>query len=344
MTDAATRRLASAALVALGATTLGLARAEAFECGQARSKVERAICADPAAKASDDAMNAAFSKLRGTLAGAEQKALVGNQRAWLKMRNLRCESDGSAPLAACLTERNAVRTRALLAQPDAGTGTPNPLVPVIVDRPGSKSTYAVNLFLFRFAAPKTPAESLLNARVQSIVAEAPTRTEDTRSPTAYEWERKARIVYASDRLLSIRIDGYEMTGGAHPNPSLVTINIDMKSGRELAIGDLVDGANRNAIVSICGEQVGRQLRERVKEGGDDPDRPEGKAMLQDLAGDAKKGVAYTVGDLANWTFGGNSAEVTFMPYSVAPYALGVFTCTIPYGELRPLAKPAFPLP
>ena len=335
--------LRQASLAGLSAVGVGVAApALAFDCAQAKSKVERAICGEPAAKAADDAMSAAFDKLRGTLSGAELTALVRNQRAWLKMRDLRCQSDSA--LASCLRERNLVRARALSAEPDSGPGTPNPLTPVIVDRPGGKSTYAVNLFLFRFAAPKTPAENLLNGKVRKIVAEAPTKTGDPASATPYEWERKARIAYASDRLLSIRIDGYEMSGGAHPNPSVATINIDMKSGRELSIGDLVDGANRNAIVSMCEEQVGRQLREKIKEGGDDPDGPEGKAMLQDLAGDAKKGVAETLGDLANWTFGGSSVELTFMPYSVAPYALGAFTCTISYGELRRLAKPAFPLP
>ena len=333
-------RAIRAALV-IGAAGL-VSPAFGLECGGARTPVETAICGDPAVKEADDAVSAAFARLRATLPAADAKALLANQRNWLKTREARCGSP--APNATCLRDRTVARARVLEGTPEAGPGTRRPLLPLIVDRPGSKSRYAVSVFLFRFPKPASAAEAALNRRVARIAAEAPTATDDPAAATIYEWERKARLAYASDRLLSIGVDGYEMTGGAHGNSSFGAINLDMTTGRELTVADLTDEAGRARLAALCDGQVRTQLRDKLKESGEDPDTPDGKASLAALEGDAAKGVAETVGDLSNWTFGGTGATVTFLPYAVAPYVYGAFSCEIPYANLRPLAKASFPMP
>lgn len=52
----------------------------AFECTAARGDVERAICANRATKAADDAMNGAFERIKTILPAEQGHALVVNQR------------------------------------------------------------------------------------------------------------------------------------------------------------------------------------------------------------------------------------------------------------------------
>ena len=49
--------------------------ADAFDCARASTAMERAICADPTLKATDDAMSAAYSSLRQRLQGRERGML-----------------------------------------------------------------------------------------------------------------------------------------------------------------------------------------------------------------------------------------------------------------------------
>ena len=59
------------AAAALAAAILGASPAGAFDCAGVSGAAETAICSDPAAKRSDDAMNEAFARSKAKLGPAE---------------------------------------------------------------------------------------------------------------------------------------------------------------------------------------------------------------------------------------------------------------------------------
>ena len=317
--------------------------ATAFDCKLAKSPPEKALCADPAAKAADDAMSAAFAQVRRTADSRQGAALLANQRHWLASRNASCTGE-SAP-AACLRREDEARTQALTARPLAGPGTPDPLVPAVVARAGTKTAYAVDLFLYRFPSPKTPAETALNAAIDKIIADAPTATDDASGSLSYSYSGTASIAYASDKLLSLAIEMFEFSGGAHGNSTNQNITIDMVTGRLLGLDDLVAKSKQAEVGKLCSPQLASQLKQKLVQDGQDPDKDaEAKASLKELTDGAADGIGSVTSQLANWAFHEHDATIDFSPDEIAPHALGGFTCTLPFERLRPLIKPGAPLP
>ena len=315
----------------------------AFDCKLAKGLLEKALCADPAAKSADDAMSAAFSEVKRSLDPRQAAALLTNQRHWLSSRNTACTGE-SAP-AACLLHQDDARTQALSAQPLAGPGTPQRLVPMIVERAGDKTTYEVDLFLYRFPAPKSAAETALNAAVDKLVADAPTATDDASGSTTYSYSGTAGIAYASGKLLSLAIDMFEFTGGAHGNSSNRNINLDMVSGRPLTLDDLIQKPKQAEVAKLCSAQVAAQMKQKLVEDGQDPEKDaDAKASLKDLTDGAAAGIGAVTSQVSNWAFHDHAATIEVSPDEIAPHALGGFTCTLPYDLLRPLTRPGAPLP
>ena len=131
-------------LIVWSALVLGANGAWALDCSQARSALEKAICADPKAKASDMDMENAFRSAKAMIGAGQKGSLLVNQRSWLKDRNSGCV-DSKAP-AVCIAERNRARSLVLMAKPAAGPGVPGRLVPVLVEQPGSKRDVATKYF------------------------------------------------------------------------------------------------------------------------------------------------------------------------------------------------------
>ena len=89
------------------------APAASFECGLARSEVERAICASQDLARLDRRLGEAYAFKLSWIDGAgEQEAIRAQQRQWLKMRDANCR--GYA-IAACLTSMYQKRLKELEA-------------------------------------------------------------------------------------------------------------------------------------------------------------------------------------------------------------------------------------
>jgi uncharacterized protein len=306
-------------------------QAYAFDCAAARSKSEKAICSATDAKAADDAMNDAFSRFKATSEAVTAKALLANQRDWLKTRNSTCTAD-----AGCFRLADQARVRTLTGQPEAGPGTTSRLTPVFVERPGSKATYSVSLLLYRFADAKSAGEKLFNAATDAIIKEAPVKTDDTSGTFSYSYDRKSEIAYGSDRLLSIATSAFDFTGGAHGQSNIAVLNLDLSVGRELKMADFLDKKALDSLTTTCKSQISGQLKDRLK--------GEGLDLDPDTLKTASDGVASTMAELTVWRFGNATVTVLFGEDTVAAHAIGAFTCDIPYTQLRPLVRSGFPLP
>ena len=338
------RRPGSSSATGLLLILLGTSPSLALDCKLARSVIDTAICGDPTALAADKSMTDSFIRLKSKLDAKQATALLANQRQWLTQRNGLCGDQKGGP-AGCAKRESESRAGALDARPISGPGTPDALTPVIVATAGTKKTYAIDIFLYRFAVAKTPAEQNLNADVQAIVANAPKATEDSSGTFTYSFSRTGTLTYASDTLLSLRVEGYTFTGGAHGESTSDNLNIDMASGRNLSFDDMLTVPRQKEVIGLCAAQVAAQLKQRLVEGGDYSETDaESKSNLKGLVDGSVEGVDAVTSQLSHWSFTANTATVDYDIDQLAPHALGAFSCSLPNAQLRPLIKPGFPLP
>ena len=320
----------------------------AFECGQAKSPAEKAICSDPAAKASDEAMGGAFTDLKSLLDPDQAKALLVNQRDWLAQRNEYCTTGSDAP--ACIKEMNDARVLLLGGKPKSGPGSSVRLIPFFVDTPGTKTAPEIHVIMYKHHGDSGPLAKTLDAAIGTILDSAK-KKEEFLADKEITFERKAKIFYASDRLISIEIDGFDyVQGGAHGAVTTQMLNIDPQSGRELKITDLLDGAGRTKVINLCMDQLLREKTDRFAQAAKETAESEHVQAdpVEPLSADDVKTIRKyakpVIETLSSWRFDAEGAAILFDQDEIGAHAEGAFECNFPYAQLRRLAKASFPLP
>jgi uncharacterized protein YecT (DUF1311 family) len=313
--------------------------ASAFDCAKAKSADEKAICASSEAKAADDAMTSAYLALRKNAAGADRSALDAAQTRWLGRRGQNCSDDNGdaftgAKLSACLADASNARAAFLNGAPEAGPGAPSPMAPVFRIEKGRKGRADIDFQLVKFVQAASPGERAFNAAADKLYQDIEQPDAADANSDTYAFQTSLAIAYASDRLVSGKVDAYSDSGGAHPNSYIAHINVDLSAGTLLSFADLADAKATKAINAKCVELVKAQRKDKM--GADSQDDP----FTQDMATD----VAKSTDDLGAWGFGVDAATVDYSPYSVGSYAEGYYDCKLPYAFLRPLIKGSFPLP
>jgi len=329
--DARPVRRAAALALAFGAFA---APAYAFDCKRDASASEKAICADPAALAADADLSKAFETLRASGDAKARATLAAAEVAWLARRDANCSDEKGAALGGCLASQSQARLAFLTGAPEAGPGAVGRLSPIFRMQKGGKGRTDIDIQALKFADAATPAQRAFNAAVDKLSDDIEEPDKDDPASDRYAFAWSMRLAYASPRLISAHAEGYSDTGGAHPNSSTANINIDVARGREATFDTLADKAAARTIFALCLKQVREQ---RVEKGGEDAADP---ASLKALA----DSVAQSSRDLKTWSFGSETATITYDPYAVGAYAEGAFECKIPYATLRPLVKADFPLP
>ncbi len=311
--------------------------AQAMDCSKAKAPGEKAICADPAANTADDAMSAAFAKLRSSLAPDQAKALLENQRQWLRNRNFGCEEKKGAVLGSCLREATQARIAALEMRPEAGSYPENTFVPVMIDKNAKRNgEYDITIDLRKFRSAQTPAEQAFNAAVDAILKDAPLH-EDRDSSATHKlgYQATMRVTFAAPTLISAEAEVYMDGGGAHPNTSVSHINIDGRSGKALTSGEVFAAEGRKAALKLCAAQIRQQKEEK---GAVDQSDETAKADTADAS------LSEAFDNIENWRFATGKTDVVFNPYQLGSYAEGAYSCAFDNSELKPLVKPSFPLP
>lgn len=316
-------RVAPVLAVLLG----GPAPAFALDCAAPRGPRETALCADPASRAAEEALEAALAGLGRSLPPRERPALALNQAAWLANREKACAAEAPGD-AVCRTARNSRRALVLTGRPEAGPGLPGRLRPVFLERHDRRGDVSVQLF--RFADPATPGETGLNGAVDALLAQVPKAPGGPAERGSYE--RKAAIAYGSERLLSMVVNGFEFAGGAHGLSTTRVVNLDLRTGRELTFAQLFEGERWGEAARACAADL---VRQRSARGG-----PLGPADRTEL----DEAVRRRLTTLTAWRFNAADATVLFEEGEAGPRAEGEYGCTLPYDTPRPLAKPDFPLP
>lgn len=126
-------------------------------------------------------------------------------------------------------------------------------------------------------------------------------------------------------LWSFKFDfSFYSDGAAHPGLYSLTLNYDLASGRELALGDLfLPNANYlETISAFCAAELSKQPF---------------------FEGPFTEGALPTLENYRNWNITPAGLMVTFDTYQVGPGAAGPQTVVVPFAELRDILAPNGPL-
>lgn len=315
------------ALLLAGAASPALA----FDCAKARTPMEKAICADPAATQADDAMGAAYTAVQAASGKAEGQALLRNQRAWLQRRQSVCR-DWSKPDptfdGACLARETRARGRLLAGYAEHEGPGALPLRPHFVGQTDPKRRLEVSIAVPQLAAGAAAAPGL-DELLQATAKAADQPVDDD---PHYSYDAGYAITYNSGELVSVVFDIYVDHGGAHGQGVQAAANYSPALGRALKVDDLLDGKGIVALTSRCRVLL---RQEKLKRGAT-PDTVDG-----DLTEPA---VADGIRSIEAWQFRGDAVAIHYDAYAIGAYAEGPYDCVLPWAEIRRAAKPGAPLP
>lgn len=143
-----------------------------------------------------------------------------------------------------------------------------------------------------------------------------------------EVEGEVEVARLDERLFSALISTYTYTGGAHGNADFLPLNVDLATGRRIALADLF--APGSAYLDTLSAEVEVSLARQAGTHG---------MTASDFWAE---GYAPEAGNFARFTLGPDSLTVRFPPYQVGPYAAGPFAASIAYADLRAVLAPDDP--
>lgn len=305
--------------------------ASAFDCAKARTALETAICADPAANRADDSMGAAYAAVQGESGKAEAQMLLRNQRAWLRRRESVCR-DWSKPDptfdGACLARETQARGRLLAGLAEHEGPGALPFRPSFSERIDPKRKVEVSIAVPQLADGAEPVPGL-DALLQATAKAADQPVDDD---PHYTYDAGYAITYDSRDLVSVVFDIYVDHGGAHGQGVQAAANYSPALGRALKVDDLVDGKGISALTDRCRALL---RQEKLKRGAT-PDMVDGDLTEQ--------AVADGIRSIEAWQFRSDAVAIHYDAYAIGAYAEGPYDCVLPWAEIRRAAKPGAPLP
>lgn len=149
--------------------------------------------------------------------------------------------------------------------------------------------------------------------------------QDANNFTSWQLERSVRITYNTNTLLTLLIEEFGSTGGAHPFNGSRFIVLNLADGNQVTLDDLMN-PGYEAALNVEGEQAFREARQLAEHSSLEEDGfnfANNAFVLNDNYGVNKEGLSFI-----------------FNSYEVAPYVMGPTELTIPYEDIRSLIRPA----
>lgn len=246
-----TQHRAMAAMLAL--LSCAGARAASFDCRQAKTPMERAICGNAALSALDERMAQSYQRAMAALSPAGGAALKTSQRTWLRYVPQVCRPapPTQAPDVACLTKELQQRVQRL-DQAGVKLGT---LVLNHVDQydarpspPGDDNGRSAGLVIHQVGQVQidgatTPAQLAWNHAQKA--PEAPDLPRDGDNDDDADVFIDTTIACGSERLLSLQTTSYRYPhGAAHGLYAFAATTVLPQAGmRPLTAADLFDPAS-----------------------------------------------------------------------------------------------------
>lgn len=130
----------------------------------------------------------------------------------------------------------------------------------------------------------------------------------------HSFEQNFDVTYDSNTVYSVLFQQVENTGGAHPNSYRSGYVYNLTTGSSMALTDILNGTQEENM-----EKIYNAFAEQIRQ---NPDSyfPDAEATLKENL----SSVSYYLSE--------NGLECFFPLYTLAPYAAGFSTITIPYGD------------
>lgn len=147
----------------------------------------------------------------------------------------------------------------------------------------------------------------------------------TDTPARCSYSAETKVVLNRDYLLSLALEGYADTGGAHGMPSVSYLNLDRRSGKALALTDLIQ---------IPEPKLRALLEQQLRLALNVPPQASLKA-----SGFFEDQLPLT----DNVALDNEGLRFTYGAYEIAPYSMGLPNIRIPYTLLAEHLAPDSPI-
>ena len=137
----------------------------------------------------------------------------------------------------------------------------------------------------------------------------------------WELETTADTVHVSPKSVTVKVETYAYTGGAHPNSNLSFYTFDRATGRMLTLEDMV--ADTTALLGVVESAFRHQQKLLPEVNLEDQGYflRDGHFFLPANVGTSRKGLVFY-----------------YNPYEIAAYAVGPIQVTVPYEQLNGILK------
>ncbi len=327
-----TNAIDRAASVLMGATMMTLAwlaaaDAAGFDCQQARTPRERAICGDPSLSLADDRLASSYRSDVARVSPEAALVIRNDQRAWLKDLDALCTPGTSAdPFRACLLRAYGERQRAL----DDLVQQHGPFTFFIVHRSlvkrMSDDTLVSTAEYPQIDRPQSPAQRAWNRSVERSPDKASSCDDG-----AGEMDEARSVRFATSMIISTSLDTYFYCTGTPHGTGMRVSSADMltPSLHKLTPEELFkSGAPWKAFV---GAAVAAGVRAAAESGGYSP--PEIPKPTDDFGTDMSK-----------WALGTDGVTVEFDPYELNMGRNFEPRVLVTWRELAPFLKTGIGLP
>lgn len=194
---------------------------------------------------------------------------------------------------------------------------PSPVIQAINDT----IAYHLKSNLAVFAVDRSDLDGSLDSIADAYILDFEQLMQETPDyPFAWEIEVEGSVLHQSAKVLSVALNAYSYTGGAHPNIFLDLINFDLSNGKKLNLSDIFSDEDKLKAL------VERKFRE-VREIGPSTSIADAGFFWGD---------AFSLPQ--NFALQEDGVYFHYNPYEAAAYALGSTEFTIPYEELKEVIR------
>ncbi len=326
------RRLALA--LALVATPAIAQSGPSFDCARAITETELAVCATPQLAAADREMAALYTALLGKLSGPAKDHLVKDQQRWLAIRNDACVG-AKDEIIRCLERHYRPHISNLRV---FGEG----LYPFISEQALVKTgkvgkiSYAIDATWPRFDGTTADFSALnrgyaeTTAKAANDVVPPDVAAGEIRGEQLWPYLQTFELQRPSANAISVAINSYAFSGGAHGYGATTAQLVDLRTGRKAGLGDVFGPGD--AWLQTLVPLVRGDLKQQFTN-----DRPGFEDAIEPAA------MTKMLRDASIYNFQAERLQLIFNPYAVGPYVSGTFKVNIPYATLKPLFAADGPL-
>ncbi|BDQ04412.1 DUF3298 and DUF4163 domain-containing protein [Ignavibacterium sp.] len=140
----------------------------------------------------------------------------------------------------------------------------------------------------------------------------------------FSFETDFRVTFNSKDFISVVLDYYEFTGGAHGNYYSIGYNIRTSDGKVFGISDILKPNSLQALSEFCAEEIMNMFdANSLNEAG----------LFEDELNISEDQDFYIIP---------NALVIQFDPYEVAPYAMGSIDVELEFSKIKNIIKDNLP--